>query len=163
MPTERRPINHPAGICRSKFARRAVLNGIAVAVCIALNPGFARAGDTLTAPEAFAQASAGRIVLIDVRSPREWRDTGVPAGARTVTIHQGSRGFLRGILQAAGGDKNRPIALICARGNRSSRGKRFLEANGFSKVIDVPEGMIGRGRAPGWIARKLPTRPCAKC
>ena len=146
--------------------RRTVLCGLAATLAAAvLGAPLAHAGEALSAPQAYAQARAGKIVLIDVRSPREWRATGVPDGARLVTIHhpQGARGFLRDILKAAGGDRSRPIALICARGARSSRGKRFLEANGFTNVLDVPEGMLGRGSSPGWLARRLPTRPCSAC
>jgi rhodanese-related sulfurtransferase len=144
------------------------MRGLAAALAIglaAVSLSGAEAVDALSAPEALAQARAGTIVLIDVRSPAEWRQTGVPAGAKTVTIHhpRGARGFLRDILKAAGGDKSRPIALICARGVRSSRAKRFLDANGFTNVRDVPEGMLGRGSRPGWLARKLPTTPCTTC
>jgi len=161
-------------VARPDQDRRTVLRGLAASLAIGLTgttlgalagAAPAHAGSALSAPDAHAQARAGKIVLIDVRSPREWRDTGVPGGAKLVTIHhpQGARGFLREILAAAGGDRTRPIALICARGVRSSRGKRFLEANGFTNVIDVPEGMLGRGAAPGWLARKLPIRRCATC
>ncbi|MDH3236125.1 MAG: rhodanese-like domain-containing protein [Alphaproteobacteria bacterium] len=153
-------------IGQPKPSRRAVLRGLSASLAAGLvGAAPAYAGSALSAPDAHAQARAGKIVLIDVRSPGEWRDTGVPAGAKLVTIHhpQGARGFLRDILAAADGDKTRPIALICARGVRSSRGKRFLEANGFTNVIDVPEGMLGRGAAPGWLARKLPVRRCAVC
>lgn len=144
------------------------MRGLAAALAVGLagiTLSGAEAGDALTAPEALAQMRAGKIVLIDVRSPREWRKTGVPAGAKTVTIHhpRGASGFLADILKAVGGDKSRPVALICARGVRSSRGKRFLEANGFTHVYDVPEGMMGRGDRPGWLARKLPTSPCTVC
>jgi rhodanese-related sulfurtransferase len=149
-------------------ARRTVARGLVVLLAVSLagiSLSGAEATDALSAPEALAQARAGKIVLIDVRSPREWRETGVPAGAKTVTIHhpEGGRGFLRDVLKAAGGDKSRPIVLICARGVRSSRGKRFLEANGFTNVRDVPEGMLGRGNRPGWLARNLPTTPCRSC
>jgi rhodanese-related sulfurtransferase len=148
--------------------RRGALRGLVVLAAIglaAVSLSGAEDADSLSAPEALAQTRAGKIVLIDVRSPAEWRETGVPEGAKTVPIHhpQGARGFLRDILKAVGGDKSRPVALICARGVRSSRGKRFLEANGFSHVRDVPEGMLGRGGRPGWLARKLPTRPCPLC
>lgn len=125
--------------------------------------GTAAAGEILTAPEAYQRAKAGEVVLIDVRSAREWRQTGVPAGARQVTIHQGAQGFLDGILKATGGDRTKPIALICARGNRSARARRFLEASGFTNVHDVREGMVGRGGSPGWLARKMPVEKCSVC
>jgi len=153
----------------SDCTRRTVLRGLAAALLVgglaAPSGRAAAAGEALSAPEAHARNRAGTLVLIDVRSPGEWRATGVPEGAKLVTIHhrEGAQGFLRDVLEAAGGDRSRPVALICARGVRSSRGKRFLEANGFTQVIDVPEGMLGRGAAPGWLARKLPTRPCGTC
>jgi rhodanese-related sulfurtransferase len=161
------PTSENTGTLRS-WDRRRALRGLIALVAIglaAISLSGAEGADSLSAPEALAQARAGEIVLIDVRSPAEWRATGVPEGARTVTIHhpQGARGFLRDILKEVGGDKSRRVALICARGVRSSRGKRFLEANGFSHVLDVPEGMLGRGSRPGWLARKLPTRPCPVC
>lgn len=148
--------------------RRGAMRGLAVLLAAALGAvslSGAQASDALSAPDAFAQMRAGDIVLIDVRSPREWRQTGVPAGAKTVTIHhpRGASGFLADILKAVGGDKSRPVALICASGVRSSRGKRILEANGFTQVHDVPEGMLGRSDLPGWLARELPTMPCASC
>jgi rhodanese-related sulfurtransferase len=149
-------------------ARRTALRGLVAALAIglaAISLSGAEGTGSLSAPEALAKARAGRILLIDVRTPREWRATGVPEGARTINLHRpgGARGFVRDVLEAAGGDKSRPIALICARGVRSARGKRLLDASGFSHVTDVPEGMLGRGRRPGWLARKLPTRPCAAC
>lgn len=123
----------------------------------------AMAGEVLTAPEAYQRAKSGAVVLIDVRSAREWRQTGVPAGAKQVTIHQGAQSFLAGVLKATGGDKTKPVALICARGNRSARARRFLEASGFTNVHDVSEGMFGRNGTPGWLARKMPVEKCMTC
>lgn len=145
---------------RATLPARALLVVFIAVIVVALNATHSWAGHRLSAPQAHAAVKAGSLVLIDIRSPREWKQTGVPQGAKLVTIHhpRGARGFLEDILKAAGGDKSRPIALICAVGNRSSRGKRFLEARGFTNVHDVSEGMLGRGSQPGWLARKLPIR-----
>lgn len=150
---------------RAPAFARGLLVALIAGILVALHPAYSWADHRLSAPQAHAGAKAGRLVLIDVRSPREWRQTGVPKGAKLVTIHhpRGARGFLEDILKAAGGDKSRPIALICAQGVRSSRGKRFLEARGFTNVHDVSEGMLGRGSQPGWLARRLPTSKCPAC
>ena len=66
-------------------------------------------------------------------------------------------------LTAVGGDKSKPVALICASGTRSNRAHRFLESQGFTNLYDVREGMMGRGDAPGWLKRGLPTQPCTSC
>ena len=150
---------------RAPTTARALLVVFIAAILVALHPAPSWAGHRLSALQAHAGAKAGTLVLIDVRSPREWTQTGVPQRAKLVTIHhpRGAKGFLEDILKAAGGDKTRPIALICAQGVRSSRGKRFLEARGFTNVHDVSEGMLGRGSQPGWLARRLPTRKCQIC
>ena len=119
----------------------------------------------ISADAAHRQSQAGELLIVDVRSPREWRQTGLPKGAAAVTIHDpnGPEGFLAAMLAATGGDKAKPIAPICASGVRSNRAHRFLEAKGFSAVLDVSEGMLGRREAPGWLKRGLPTKPCKNC
>ncbi len=151
---------------RRRGARLGTLIVLVAWVELLVGPlGAAWAGERLSAPEAHARALAGKLLIIDVRSPAEWRQTGVAKGARPVTIHDpdGAAGFLKAMLAAVGGDKTRPIAIICARGARSARANRFLQAKGFTRVHDMSEGMLGRGSQPGWIARGLPVVPCDKC
>jgi rhodanese-related sulfurtransferase len=146
------------------------LNRAAVALTAAML-GFAvpvppaGAGGLITPDEAQSRLAAGRIVLIDVRSPREWRRTGVPEGSRTITVHDpgGARAFVRHVLAAVGGDKSAPVALICASGVRSARARLALERSGFTDVYDVSAGMLGNDHASGWLDRGLPTRPCDRC
>ncbi|MDA0701887.1 MAG: rhodanese-like domain-containing protein [Proteobacteria bacterium] len=117
-------------------------------------------------PDAAQRAAAqDEIVLIDVRSLPEWQATGVPEHARLISIHDpdGITGFGDKVLAAVGGDRSRPIALICARGYRSARARDYLAGLGFSRVFDVHEGIMGRADAPGWLARGLPMRPCDTC
>jgi rhodanese-related sulfurtransferase len=131
---------------------------IAFAVLLTLvSPGaHAEAGlpPILSAPEARQAQLEGRILLVDIRSPGEWRKTGVAAGALTITVHR--RDFAGALLVAAGGDYARPIAIICATGGRTALARRYLISMGFSAVADVSEGMLGSARGPGWIRRGLP-------
>lgn len=122
-------------------------------------------GSLLTADEAARRAEAGAITVIDVRSPGEWRRTGTPPGAMRITINDpdGAAGFLRRVDAAMGGHRDRPIALICARGSRSARAQDLLTRNGFTNVHNVAEGMLGNRDEPGWIARGLPVTPCKSC
>jgi rhodanese-related sulfurtransferase len=125
-----------------------------------------RAAETIiAAPDVRAAALAGSVIIIDVRSPREWRQTGVPSGARTVTIHNcnGIKVFVAQMVKAVGGDKSKPVALICAAGARSARALKILTAACFTKIQNVSEGMLGRPDAgPGWLKRGLPvTQPAS--
>lgn len=116
-------------------------------------------------PEARARASAGDVTLIDVRTPEEWRETGVAPGAARINMHhpEGSDGFVRDVLKLVKGDRNAPIAVICRSGNRSAQVQRYLSGQGFTHVYNVREGMSGSSSGPGWISRGLPVETCKTC
>jgi rhodanese-related sulfurtransferase len=123
--------------------------------------GAARADSTLTAPEALEKARAGEITLIDIRTPAEWRQTGVASGA--LTIDMTARTFVNELLDAIEGDQNAPVVLICRTGNRTGYTRDALEKMGFTNVSHVPEGMAGSAAGPGWMRRGLPVDPCKTC
>jgi rhodanese-related sulfurtransferase len=117
-----------------------------------LFPAFA--GPTLDPATAFQRAEAGEIVLIDIRRPDEWQATGTGKGAHPIDLRRPD--FVEALSTLVEGDRSRPIALICARGVRSARLANQLTENGFSNVINIPEGMLGSSDGPGWIGRGLP-------
>lgn len=116
-------------------------------------------GDYLTPPQALAASQQDARLLIDIRTPAEWRETGIAPNAALADFNGLGRGggFIARVNTLVDGDKASPIALICARGGRSSRAARLLRAAGFKDVRDVHEGMIGNMDGPGWLARGLPT------
>lgn len=117
------------------------------------------------APDAQSRAAAGKLTLIDIRTPEEWRETGVAAGAVRLDMNHpgGPEGFAKAVLAQVGGNRNAPIALICRSGNRSGRVQRYLAGQGFTAVQTIAEGMSGSAAGPGWIARGLPVAPCKAC
>jgi rhodanese-related sulfurtransferase len=128
----------------------------------AVEPGI------LTAPNALSKVEAGELILIDVRSVKEWRETGIPRGALAISIHDplGKDGFLEKVRAAIGNKPGRPVATICAAGVRSDRTQTWLREAGYAPVLNVREGMLGRWRPlepaqPGWLERGLPTEPWA--
>lgn len=139
---------------------------VLLALFFAFLPGPAAAGGgVILADEGFARAQAGELTIIDVRSPAEWRQTGVAVGARRATIHnpRGLAGLLAEVAAIVGEDRNKPIAMICALGGRSAAATAYLRKQGFTSVFDIGEGMLGGGGKPGWIARGLPVEPCERC
>ncbi|MFO6463412.1 rhodanese-like domain-containing protein [Jannaschia sp. KMU-145] len=110
-------------------------------------------GDAMSPGDALAAARAGDILLIDIRRPDEWEATGIPEGAAPLDMR---RDDFAAALSALAGAPDRPIALICARGVRSDRLSARLTEAGFTRIIDVPEGMLGSSAGPGWLARDLP-------
>ena len=111
----------------------------------------------ISAPEAQAKLQRGEIVLLDIRSRKEWRETGVAKGAWPVSMHEGDFGKrINAILK-----EYRPeqIAVMCAVGGRSKHITDLLERKGITGVIDMSEGMMGNKRGPGWIARGMEVVP----
>lgn len=137
----------------------------ALSLVLLMSQQLAAAQDVLSPEAAYERTSQGELLLIDVRSPEEWRKTGIPAGAKTVTIHNpdGIAAFMREVVNAAQGDKSRPIAFICAAGVRSSYAQKLAEDAGFRSVANVREGMMGSNDGPGWLAKRLPTENCGSC
>ena len=131
------------------------------AVAVAASGQALAASRILPPDRAFEMSQKGDLLVIDIRTPKEWAATGLPAGAGRSDWwqRQGQTGFLGQILKLIDGDRSRPIALICARGARSKLARQFLQARGFDTVYDISEGMLGSRAGPGWLARKLPTEP----
>jgi rhodanese-related sulfurtransferase len=138
-----------------------------ILAALLLLPVVGRA-EVLTAAEAKALAAHGELTIVDVRLPVEWAETGLPAGSQGVSLQNPLTREVRGdfvadVLRAVGGDRRRPIALICARGNRSAFARQLLAEAGFTAVGDISEGMVGGANGPGWLGRGLPTQPCKTC
>jgi len=123
----------------------------------------ALAGPDLTAPEALTAAQAGKVLLIDIRTPAEWRETGTAPGAGRVDFYRGPQVLTQYLEQQTKGDKNAPIALICRTGNRTAQAQRYLQSLGYTQVWNVKEGMKGSTAGPGWLKRGLPVDACSAC
>jgi len=134
-----------------------ILASLVVSFALIATATFAQAqklNGTASAPRAYSLAKNNQIKLVDIRRPSEWRSTGVGKGAHRISMHQG--GFVSRIDKLVGGDRSKPVALICARGNRSARMKKRLNALGFTNVINVSEAMLGSRAGAGWLKRGLP-------
>ena len=129
-----------------------VWSGIGVASAQQSRPAM------LAVTEAHRMAQAGEVVLVDIRTAEEWKETGVPTSAHAISMHQDPRAFLKSLDAALSGDRSRPLALICRTGNRSSNLQAELRRAGFSNVIDVSEGMAGSRAGQGWLKAGLPVR-----
>ena len=112
------------------------------------------AGEAIDAPTAHEYAMDNKITLIDIRRPDEWKKTGSGEGANRLDMRRDD--FIAELDKITGGDRSKPVALICARGVRSARMTNRLNDAGFTNIIDVPEGMLGSASGPGWIKRGLP-------
>ena len=122
--------------------------GLLIIVAITAAP----AAQTIDAPGALSEVEAGKMVLLDIRSPQEWKDTGIAAVAMPLTMH--NSGFLTGFQKIVADNPSKKIGVICATGGRTAWMQAELAKLGLS-VVDVSEGMLGNKFGPGWIARGL--------
>ncbi len=115
-----------------------------------MGPGAVRAAGlpvaelpNVTAPElARRLGSEQDLLVVDVREPFEWEEGHVP-GARHLPMRQ-----VPDRLEEL--PRDRPIALICRGGPRSSLVGSLLLARGFTRLVNVWGGMTG------WMEAALP-------
>lgn len=108
------------------------------------------------------------VPLVDVRTPGEWRETGVIEGSHLLTFFD-ERGrydaaaWLAELERIAGPDQ--PVALICATGGRTTAISFFLDQQvGYDTIYHAEEGVIGwlkQGRTVASVSE--PETDCATC
>jgi rhodanese-related sulfurtransferase len=108
----------------------------------------------IAADAAYSLAQSGEIILIDIRTPEEWLQTGVAEGA--IALDMRTQDFVPALVSLRKANPETPLALICRTGNRSEYVVRALADQGFPGLADVGEGMAGGPRGQGWIPRGLP-------
>jgi rhodanese-related sulfurtransferase len=106
------------------------------------------------------------LLVIDVRSKPEWKETGVIPNAKLIQMYSSTRTlrkeYISEILNFIGDNKSIEVAIICHSGGRSSGTVKMLEERGYINISNVPEGMVGTDNVTGWINRGLPTIKCSK-
>lgn len=116
----------------------------------------------ISAQTAYEKAKTGEIILIDIRQPMEWQQTGVGENATPLTMHQSGQTFFKQLEAITQNDKSKPIALICAVGGRSGFLQPHLKKAGYTNVYNVAEGMLGSKYGAGWLKAHLPTKKLDK-
>ncbi|WP_299353653.1 rhodanese-like domain-containing protein [uncultured Shimia sp.] len=130
--------------------RTFMLSSTAFAVAL---PAYADA--TLTPEQALSGIDEGSLILIDVRRPEEWQETGVAKGAWLLDMTDKQFGpRLMAVLER---NPNHQVAIICRTGNRTNYLMSVLAENKIEGVLDVSAGMAGGPRGNGWIPSGLPT------
>ena len=125
--------------------------GAAVAALAAGTAGLlgGRTPDNLTLSALSGEAlQDDSILLVDIRRPEEWQQTGVIEGARLVT-YTDPESFLSQVRPHL--QEGQSLALICRTGNRTSRATRQISELIDAPVVDVAGGMVrvlGEGYRP---------------
>ncbi len=112
----------------------------AIVAALALLPfsGMARAEGFEVKPLAVSEMQADGGVIVDIRTPEEWADTGVIEGARLVTF-TGAQSFIAAVGPALA--DGRDLILICRSGRRSAAAAEALQTMIPNRIISVEDGM----------------------
>ena len=98
-------------------------------------------------PSDLLQAQKNGVVTVDIRRPDEWSQTGVIAGAETITAFE-TNGSLHPEFQqkfmALVSSPDTPVLLYCRSGSRTTNfGTALVEQLGFSQVTHLSDGILG--------------------
>lgn len=119
------------------------------------------APEIISAPDAHMAVQAGSAIVVDVRTPSEWRRTGIADNAVGISLQD--KALVSKVLDAANGSHIAHIIVMCRTGRRSATAADILRENGFTNVSNLRESFAGNATdGPGWKARGLPIEPYQK-
>ncbi|MCF6301612.1 MAG: rhodanese-like domain-containing protein [Devosiaceae bacterium] len=111
----------------------------------------------MTTQDTYQAMQGGTLVLIDVRTPEEWAQTGIAQGAYPISMLD--REFLAKLADIQNENPGKTVAFICASGNRSGVVQAELARRGYENMFSVYGGTTGSSQAMGWIRDGLPIAP----
>ena len=98
----------------------------------------------------FEKMQKDGVVVIDIRTASEWKETGIIEGAKKITFfsEQGEPLIADWFFEVGHliKDKKTPFIIYCAHANRSKSLGRGLDSMGFEHVYELKGGIIN-----GWI------------
>lgn len=136
---------------------------LALALVMLVMLGHGHAGPlrpaTVSSDEVQALVERG-VAVVDVRTPREWRQTGVIPGSRLITaFDEAGRlkpSFAAALRQAVAQDQE--VVVICATGRRSAAiSLLMVSEGGYTRVYDATDGI------QGWLRSGHPLLSCQTC
>ncbi len=108
--------------------------------------------------KSFEQAKKSGVPVIDIRTPEEWRETGIIEGSYPIMFFDSAgrydlNSFLNRLGQLGIG-KETPFVLVCRSANRTKMVGDFLSDKlGYKKVYELKGGILN------WKRHNKPLKP----
>jgi rhodanese-related sulfurtransferase len=87
-----------------------------------------------------------KVTIVDIRTPEEWKETGVIEGSHLLTFFDKNGRYnidnwLKELEKIS--KKDQPVILICRTGNRTTTVGNFLDKKaGYQNVYNVKKGIV---------------------
>ena len=103
-----------------------------------------------SSPQDLVEVRNSGTVIIDIRRPEEWKQTGIIKGSKTITAFQ-SNGKLHPDFQrkffSLITSIDTPFLLYCRTGNRTGKlGNALVSQLGFTNAMHLSDGIVGWGK-----------------
>lgn len=137
------------------------LQAAALALVMAGAPGYGGELVGITPDELEALKTQG-VPVVDVRTPEEWRKTGVIAGSKPIMFFDSKGSYDAAAwmqqFKAVAPNAGLPVVLVCRSGNRTATvGKMLAGEQGYQKVYHLEKGL------QAWTAEGHKLAPCGGC
>jgi rhodanese-related sulfurtransferase len=109
--------------------------------------GLAHAGTLVgLSPDELQAMQAQGALVVDVRTPGEWKTTGLIPGSKGLTYFDSTGGYNKQAwlkqLKPLQTSPEQAVVLVCRSGHRSATvGKMLLDEAGYSKVYHLEKGI----------------------
>ena len=108
----------------------------------------------ITINKAFQSYTKNELVIIDIRTVKEWKMTGVIPQSYLINMHSEDFSenpeFLSQVELVLNKLKNKKVAFICASGARSEIVASYFIEKNYKNISHIPDGIVGKENN-GWL------------
>ena len=100
-----------------------------------------------------------KLKIIDIRTEKEWKMTGIIPGSYLLNMHNEdyseNKYFIENVQKLLDQNNNSTFAFICASGARSEIVVNFFKEKKYDNIYHIPEGILGKEKN-GWLYLGFP-------
>ena len=116
---------------------------------------------SLNLQEAHDSYKDDKIIIVDVRTKKEWKETGIIPNSILLNMHNDSyeenKNFVNDLTAYLSKNPNENIAFICASGSRSEIVVNYFTEKGYNNLSHIPDGIVGKNN-DGWLFLGFPLK-----
>ena len=116
---------------------------------------------SLNLQEAHDSYKDDKIIIVDVRTKKEWKETGIIPNSILLNMHndnyEENKNFVNDLTAFLSKNLNESIAFICASGSRSELVANYFTEKGYKNLSHIPDGIVGKNN-DGWLFLGFPLK-----